>query len=287
MIINKQFLEIIAKRKQNSHKGDYGHVLVLSGSEGMTGAASLCSLGALRSGCGLVTLGIPRSLNPIMEVKLTEVMTKPLVETTNASLSLKAAPEIKRILKDVDVVALGPGLTTNKGTKSLVNELIKTISKPLVLDADGLNCIAGNSSVLKLIKYPVVITPHPGEMARLARMEIDTIQRNRQKVAKDFANRHNLVVVLKGYQTVVAGPETDSYVNKTGNSGMATAGAGDILTGMIASLISQGIPEYEAAKLAVYTHGKAGDLASKKKGKISLIASDILDNLAAVFKALS
>ena len=286
-MISKEFLGVIAKRRPDSHKGDYGHVLVLSGSEGLTGAATLCSLGALRSGCGLVTLGIPQSLNPIMEVKLTEVMTQPLPETKKISLSLKAVTKIKNMLKDVDAVALGPGLTTNQGTKSLVNKLIKIINKPLVLDADGLNCIAGNISVLKSVKYPIVITPHPGEMARLVRMEVGTIQRNREKVAKDFADRYKLTVVLKGYQTVVAGTKVNSYINKTGNPGMATAGAGDILTGMIASLIAQGISSYEAAKLAVYVHGMAGDLASKKKGEISLIAGDILDNLAAVFKLLA
>lgn len=283
----EKFKGIIPVRKLGSHKGDFGHVFVLAGSVGLSGAAYLTSQACLLSGSGLVTLGIPKNLNPIMEVKLTEVMTQPLPETKKISLSLKAVTKIKNMLKDVDAVALGPGLTTNQGTKSLVNKLIKIINKPLVLDADGLNCIAGNISVLKSVKYPIVITPHPGEMARLVRMEVGTIQRNREKVAKDFADRYKLTVVLKGYQTVVAGTKVNSYINKTGNPGMATAGAGDILTGMIASLIAQGISSYEAAKLAVYVHGMAGDLASKKKGEISLIAGDILDNLAAVFKLLA
>jgi hydroxyethylthiazole kinase-like uncharacterized protein yjeF len=285
-MIDKKFLGLIAERKPDSHKGDYGHVLVLGGSRGLTGAATLCSLGALRSGCGLVTLGIPQSLNLITEVKLTEVMTRPLPETKKGALSLKAAVEIKRMLKNIDVIALGPGLTTNQETKALVRKLLKLIDKPLVLDADGLNCIAGNVSILKSLKYPVVVTPHPREMARLVKMEVGTVQRNRQKVAKDFAGRYNLIVVLKGYKTVVASTKTNSYINKTGNPGMATAGVGDILTGMIASLIAQGISPYEAAKLAVYVHGKAGDLASKEKGQLSLVAGDILNKLPAVFKLL-
>jgi len=161
------------ERKKDSHKGDYGHVLVLAGSMGLTGAAALCSLGALRCGCGLVTLGIPRSLNAIMETKLTEVMTRPLPETRNVSLSLEALPKIKKMVKGVDAVALGPGLSIDKGTKRLVNKLVKVIDKPLVIDADALNCIASNIAALKSVKSPIIITPHPGEMSRLSGLEID------------------------------------------------------------------------------------------------------------------
>ncbi len=283
-MLKKEFLEIIPERKRDSHKGDHGHVLVLAGSMGMTGAAALCSLGALRSGCGLVTLGIPKSLNAIMETKLTEVMTRPLPETRNISLSLEALPKIKKMLKGVDAVALGPGLSTDEGTKRLVNKLIKVIDKPLVIDADALNCIASNITALKSVKSPIIITPHPGEMSRLSGLEIDTIQRNRQKVTKDLARQCNLIVVLKGNNTVVSDGKNNNFVNKSGNPGMGTGGTGDILTGMIASFLAQGVSAFKSAKLAVYIHGKAGDLAAREKGEIGLIAGDILEKIPEAFK---
>jgi len=283
-MLKKEFSEIMPERKKDSHKGDYGHVLVLAGSKGLTGAAALCSLGALRSGCGLVTLGIPKSLNAIMETKLTEVMTRPLPETKNISLSLEALPKIKKMLKGVNAVALGPGLSTDKGTKRLVNKLVKLIDKPLVIDADGLNCICSNIKALKSIKSPIIITPHPGEMSRLSGLEINTIQRNRQRVAKDLARQYNLIVVLKGNNTVVSDGKANNFVNKSGNPGMATGGTGDILTGMIASFLAQGVPAFNAAKLAVYIHGKAGDLAAREKGEIGLIAGDILEKVPEAFK---
>jgi len=283
-MLKKEFLEIMPERKKDSHKGDYGHVLVLAGSMGLTGAAALCSLGALRCGCGLVTLGIPRSLNAIMETKLTEVMTRPLPETRNVSLSLEALPKIKKMVKGVDAVALGPGLSIDKGTKRLVNKLVKVIDKPLVIDADALNCIASNIAALKSVKSPIIITPHPGEMSRLSGLEIDTIQRNRQKVAKDLARQCNLIVVLKGNNTVVSDGKANNFVNESGNPGMGTGGTGDILTGMIASFLAQGVPAFKAAKLAVYIHGKAGDLAAREKGEIGLIAGDILEKVPEAFK---
>lgn len=283
-MLKKEFSEIVPERRRDSHKGDYGHVLVLAGSVGLTGAAVLCSLGALRSGCGLVTLGIPKSLNAIMETKLTEVMTKPLPETKNVSLSLEALPKIKKMVKGVDAVALGPGLSTDKATKQLVNKLVKVIDKPLVIDADALNCIASNIKALKSVKSPIIITPHPGEMSRLSGLEIDTIQRNRQKVVKDLARQCNLIVVLKGNNTVVSDGKANNFVNESGNPGMATGGTGDILTGMIASFLAQGVPAFKAAKLAVYIHGKAGDLAAREKGEIGLIAGDILEKVPEAFK---
>ncbi len=283
-MLKKEFLEIMPERKKDSHKGDYGHVLVLAGSMGLTGAAALCSLGALRCGCGLVTLGIPRSLNAIMETKLTEVMTRPLPETRNVSLSLEALPKIKKMVKGVDAVALGPGLSIDKGTKRLVNKLVKVIDKPLVIDADALNCIASNIAALKSVKSPIIITPHPGEMSRLSGLEIDTIQRNRQKVAKDLARQCNLIVVLKGNNTVISDGKGNNFVNESGNPGMGTGGTGDILTGMIASFLAQGVPAFKAAKLAVYIHGKAGDLAAREKGEIGLIAGDILEKVPEAFK---
>jgi NAD(P)H-hydrate repair Nnr-like enzyme with NAD(P)H-hydrate dehydratase domain len=243
-MVKKGISQLIAKRKPNSHKGDYGHVLILAGSTGLTGAAYLTSRGCLLSGSGLVTLGIAKSLNPIMEVKLSEVMTRPLAETKQASLGLAAFTQIKKILPRIDALAIGPGLSRNLQTQGLVRKLLFAGTKPLVLDADGIN-------------------------------------------AKDFALKYKVVVALKGWRTVVADQKGQIYINKTGNPGMASAGCGDVLTGMIASFLGQGIRPYSAAKLAVYLHGLAGDYAAKEKGEISLTASDILERLPQAIKKIS
>lgn len=281
----KEISKYLLPRKVDSHKGDYGHVFVLAGSTGFTGAAYLCSQAAILSGSGLVTLGIPESLNPIMEVKLTEVMTKPLPETGAGTLSKNAFSQIVQFAEKADAVALGPGLSTNPETQNLIRKLITAIEKPLVIDADGLNALSGR---LKLFKgrTHTVITPHPGEMARLLTTTPGEIQKSRKKTAQKVAVEYNLTVVLKGYQTVVACPSGKVYVNNTGNPGMASGGTGDVLTGIIVSFLGQGIPAFEAAKLAVYIHGFAGDLAAKEKGEIGLIAVDILNYLPAAFKKL-
>lgn len=270
------------KRRLDSHKGDYGHVFILAGSLGFTGAACLCAQGALLSGCGLVTLGIPKSLNCIVATKLTEVMTKPLPETLDKTLSLKAFVEIKRFSDDVDVLAIGPGLSRNRNTQQLIKRIVKEIDKPIVLDADGINAFEGHPELIKA----TVITPHPGEMARLIGKSVKFIQANRKKVAKEFSNRYNIVTVLKGYQTVVTSPAGKIYINRTGNPGMATGGVGDILTGIISALLAQGLEPFEAGKIGVYVHGAAGDLAVRKKGQISFIASDIFETLPKTFSTL-
>lgn len=283
----EDFKNIIPKRRADSHKGDYGHLLVLAGSVGLTGAAALCSEAALVSGSGLVTLGIPKSLNQIMETKLTEVMTKPLPETRVLSLALKAGPEIIELAEMVDAVAIGPGLSRYSQTQTLVKKLILTIKKPLVLDADGINALQDDIGLLKRSNAPSVLTPHPGEMARLLGLTIEEVQNNREHISRKFATEHNVVLVLKGFRTIVADSRGGVFINETGNPGMATAGSGDILTGMIGSFLGQNITLFEAAKLAVYLHGLAGDLAAKEKGEISLIASDILDKLPEAFKTVT
>ncbi len=271
-------------RKLESHKGDYGYVFVLAGSVGLTGAAYLSSQGALLSGSGLVTLGIPESLNPIMEVKLTEVMTKPLAETKTFSLSLKALSQIKKILPEIDALAIGPGLSRNYETRGLVHKLLSSVRKPTVLDADGINALVGKLNVLNNLKSELVLTPHPGEMARLLGLKIAEIQNNRSQIAKRFAKKYRVAVVLKGHRTVVAGKDGQIYINKTGNPGMASGGCGDVLTGIIVSFLGQGMRPFKAARLAVYVHGLAGDIALKEKGEISLIATDILDKLPQALK---
>lgn len=272
---------LFSRRKKDTHKGDYGHVFILAGSRGLTGAAALCAQACMRSGAGLATLGIPASLNAVMEIKLTEVMTCPLPETKAGTLSLKAKPTLLKKINDSDVAVMGPGLSVNAETKSLIRQILVKIGRPMVLDADALNALAGNTAILKKIKAPYIVTPHPGEMARLIGKDASYIKKNRLIVAKKFSNYYNAVVVLKGAGTIVAdsGNKAGYYVNKTGNPGMATAGSGDVLTGIIAGLLAQGLKVFEAAKLAVYVHGLAGDLAVKEKGEAGLIASDILEKI--------
>lgn len=278
------FSKLLPKRKLDSHKGDYGHVVVIAGSTGLTGAAALCAQAALVSGSGLVTLGIPKSLNIILETKLTEVMTRPLPELNAGCLSKRAYSDVMKLLINADVIAIGPGLSRNKETLSLVRRLLVNIDRPIVLDADGLYAVVGNINILKKVEAPLVITPHPGEMAALLNISIDDVQRNRNDIPLDVAKKFNVVVVLKGHKTVVASPKGKVYFNDTGNPGMATAGSGDVLTGMIASFIGQNTEPFEASKFSVYIHGLAGDLAAKEVGEISLIASDILAKLPQVIK---
>ncbi len=274
----------IPKRKADTHKGDYGHVFVLAGSAGFTGAAALCSQAALLSGSGLVTLGIAKSLNPIMARKLTEVMTKPLAETKGRALSERAFPEIMKFAGKADCVAIGPGLSRDPGTQRLIRRLMTSLIKPIVLDADGINALEKKAKILRSAKAPIVITPHPGEMSRLIGVSRNEISQAKEKVAKDFANKYNVVCVLKGHRTVVARPGGESYVNATGNPGMAKGGTGDVLTGMIAAFIGQGIRPFDAARLGVYLHGLAGDLAAKEKGEVSMLASDLLNKIPEVIK---
>ncbi|MBU0759713.1 MAG: NAD(P)H-hydrate dehydratase [Candidatus Omnitrophica bacterium] len=279
----------LKKRKKDTHKGDYGHVFILAGSTGLTGAAALCGQACMRSGAGLVTLGIPRSLNVVMEIKLTEVMTCPLPETRQGTFSLKAKAEALKKINNSDIAVLGPGLSSNKETQQLIRELAVSVKRPMVLDADALNAISENADVLRKVKSPYVITPHPGEMARLLKKDTDYIKKNRLIVAKKFANYYNAVVVLKGSGTIVAEPGANQrvYVNKTGNPGMATAGSGDVLTGVIAGFMAQGLKPFDAARFAVYTHGLAGDLAKKEKGEEGLIAGDILEKIPEAIKKLT
>jgi len=277
----------LPKRKKETNKGDYGHVFIIAGSPGFTGAAALCSKAALLCGSGLATLGIAKGLNTILARKLTEVMTKPLPETSAGTLSEKAFAQIMEFSKKADCVAIGPGLSREPGTQKLVRKLIVSLRKPVVLDADGLNAIAGCAPLLKRALAPVVVTPHPGEMARLTGLPVNASLGGKERVAKTFANKYNVVCVLKGHRTVVARPDGKTYVNNTGNPGMAKGGTGDVLTGMIASFIGQGIGPFEAASLGVYLHGLAGDLAAKEKGEASMLASDLLDKIPEAIKSLA
>ena len=275
-------------RKLNSNKSDFGHVLVLAGSARFSGAAVLCAEAAMRAGAGLVTIGIPKSINTgIIKIKPKEIMTLPLAETIGGALSLKSYRKIKEFVDNIDVLAIGPGLSLDASTQALVRKIIIATDKPIVIDADGLGALAGHLKSLCAIvhkPYAVIMTPHPGEMAKLLKTTVKNIQDNREAIAKKFAGEHKITLVLKGHKTIVAGPIGKLYINKTGNPGMSTAGSGDVLTGIIAAFLAQGLSSFEAAKYGVYLHGLAGDLAAKEKTELSLISSDIIDKIPKAVK---
>ena len=270
---------LLPPRPPDAHKGAAGRVFVLAGSSGMSGAAALCTMGALRVGAGLVTLGIPKGLHHPMVEKLTEAMFRALPETKEGSLSLQGLPEIVSAAGEMDAVAIGPGLSQHPQTKTLVRQLLPKIPKPLVLDADGLNALAEDVALLKKLPLPIILTPHPGEMGRLIRLSPEEVQRDRQRIAAEFAKMYRVIVVLKGHATVVARYDGEVYVNDTGNPGMASGGCGDVLTGMIAGLLGQRLAPFDAARLGVYLHGLAGDLAAADRGEIGLLASDLADRI--------
>ena len=274
------------KRPAAAHKGDFGRVFILAGSRGMTGAAHLAGMGALRSGAGLVTVGVPDAVYPIIAKRESELMVRPLPSTAKGTLSLAGYSEIKRFCITQDVLAIGPGLSQNIATQNLIRKILQTAQLPLVIDADGLNALKGNLKVLRACRGRAVLTPHPGEFLRIFGGKLDHSDTLRKKRALEAAHQYGAVIVLKGHRTVVASPEGKCHINTTGNPGMATAGSGDVLTGMITALIGQGLPYFEAACLSAHVHGLAGDRAAKKMGQTSLIAGDILRFLSDAFKAL-
>lgn len=280
----KRHISKIPRRGEDTHKGDFGHVFVIAGSRGMTGAAFLASQAAMRSGSGLVTCGIPESLNAIMETKLTEAMTLALPEVKEGALGALAEKMILRFVKKADCVVIGPGISRHPETQKLVRNLLGKIDKPVILDADGIIALAGNAGILQKRISPTVLTPHPGEMSRLVAKDVRAIQADRIKTARDFAKKYKVILALKGRRTVIADPKGNTYINRTGNSGMSTAGVGDVLTGMIASFVGQGINPYSATVIGVHLHGLAGDLAAKEKGQFSLIATDLLEKLPQAIK---
>jgi len=270
----------LLRRDKKAYKNQFGHVLVLAGSPAMLGAASLTGFAAMRAGAGLTTIGVAKSLNLTLQRKISNViMTLPLLETRRQTISQKAFSQLKKTWKKYSVVAIGPGLTTDPSTKKFVFEMVSKCPLPMVVDADALNALAGHLGALKKYAAPRIFTPHPGEFARLSGFRVADKDPDRRKAAQAFAMKHHCILVLKGYHTVVASPNGKVYVNKTGNPDMATAGSGDVLTGMIAGFLGQGSAPFEAARLGVYLHGKAGDKADKKARPLSMIASDILEEI--------
>ena len=278
LLTPEQLRELVEPRTAESHKGDFGRVTIVAGSRGKTGAAHLAAMGALRSGAGLVTVATPGSCLPIVASMGAEFMTEPLPESKEGSVT-KAA--IERILEmSHDVIACGPGLGRAPAVGEFVRALIQRSDVPLVLDADALTVLADDPAALMGREdRDVIITPHPGEMARLIGGTVEDVQNNRIEVAADFATTHHLYVVLKGHRTIVATPDGSVYINPTGNAGMATGGTGDLLTGMITAWLAQLLDAEAACRLAVFLHGAAGDLAEADEGQVSMTATDVLGYL--------
>jgi len=278
---------ILPGRPVDGHKGTFGHLLVLAGSRGKVGAALLAGLAALRTGCGLVTLALPESLALEATRKFPEVMTLPLPETSEGTLSRKALPDILRYSKKTSAVAVGPGLSVNADIMILVREVLSKVRKPTVADADAINALMGDAAFLKGIKRRIAITPHPAEFGRLMDCETVMVQADRLGAVRSFTDRYHHVLALKGAHTLVGGPEGRICINLTGNSGMGTAGSGDVLTGMTGALLAGGLAPFDAARAAVHLHGLAGDLAAAAKDERSLIARDIIDRIPEAFGSAS
>jgi NAD(P)H-hydrate epimerase len=276
MLKNKAITNLFPTRQPNTHKGDYGKVLIIAGSSGMLGAGVLCSRAALRAGAGLVYLAVPEKLKDIANLATPEVIV----------VGVNQVNDLINNAKNTDAIAIGPGLGEQR---TFAKEIILKLSRlkypgQVVLDADGLNAFVGELSHLSHLGLKLILTPHPGEMAKLLNKSIAQIQQNRKVYTSTLAKKLSATVILKGFQTVVADHQGKVYINKTGNPGMATAGMGDILTGLIAGLSAQAFSEWNAATAGVYLHGLAGDLAAKDKGQYGMIASDVVENIPYVIQ---
>jgi ADP-dependent NAD(P)H-hydrate dehydratase / NAD(P)H-hydrate epimerase len=296
LIDPEQVRKCLPRRARDSHKGTFGHVYVVAGSRGKSGAALMTGFAALRSGAGLVTLWLPACLQRSVLGKYPELMTEFLPETDEGTLDRTGAEKILSQLSQSDALVLGPGMTTHPSTKSLIWELVRYSSVPVILDADGINAFALPADLIQNeMGQPVIITPHPGEMARLTGGNISGVQQNRMETAVGYASQHQCYVVLKGFQTVIATPGGDLFINNTGNPGMATGGSGDILAGIMGRFIAgwkcqiaigSNYNLADSISAAVYIHGLSGDLAAEDKGMESLIATDLLAQLPGAFKKI-
>jgi len=271
---------LLPRRNQDSHKGTYGHIGLIAGSPGKTGSAALAARAALRTGAGLVTIATPRSGQSSLDAKLFEAMTLAMPETKAHTLSRTALKPLLTFAKERDAIALGPGISTHAETGKLIRQLLPCLKQQCVIDADGLNILAGHLQILSSCKSIPILTPHPGEMARLlGQTSTKTVNQDRLGVALKFAKAHKVILVLKGARTIVAHPSGQAAICTTGNPGMASAGMGDVLTGVIVSFLAQGLSPWNAARTGVCLHGLAGDLAAKRVGQAGLIASDLIEYL--------
>ena len=275
----------IRMRHPESHKGDFGHLLVLAGARGKSGAALLSASAALRTGTGLVTLAGPQGLVPVFSSVLLEAMTAPQPERADGSLKLDERV-LSQALNGKSAVAFGPGIGVSVETKRMARWLLKKSQVPLLIDADGLNCVASQVAMLKTATVPVVLTPHPGEMSRLAAMPTTDIQANRLDVARSFATRYGCYLVLKGARSIIAAPDGRTWLNPTGNPGMASGGMGDVLSGIIGGLLAQGYAPDEACCLGVFLHGAAADIFAQQHGEAGMLARDVIDTLPDTLRVL-
>jgi NAD(P)H-hydrate epimerase len=282
-------IALLPARQKSSHKGTYGHVLLIAGSRGKTGAALMAAKACLKAGAGLVTIGTPETVVNSLQSRVTEEMILPLDDKGNGTLSYKAAGSIMEFLNARgNVLVIGPGLSVDEEIKKLLAEVVTHSNVPVVIDADGLNAISGKTGIIKKCKAPVILTPHPGEMTRLEGIKSGDVKDNPDRISRalSLARRTKAYVVLKGVPTVTATPDGKAFINSSGNPGMATAGTGDVLTGIIASLLAQGLPPADASALGVYIHGYAGDIVADKKSQQSMVASDIINALPGVFRSI-
>jgi NAD(P)H-hydrate epimerase len=278
LLTPEQVRHLVEPRAADSHKGEFGRVTIVAGSRGKTGAAHLSALGALRSGAGLVTVATPASCLPIVASMAPEYMTEALPEARDGTLAPGGLDRVIDLRQDV--IVCGPGIGRSPGVGEFVRGLLDRATTPLVLDADALTLLADDPARLSgAEERDVIITPHPGEMARLAGASVEEVQANRIEVASDFATTHRVYVVLKGHRTVIATPEGHVFINPTGNAGMATGGTGDVLTGMIAAWLAQLLDAEAACRLAVFVHGAAGDLAAASEGEVAMTATDLLSRV--------
>lgn len=283
----KTVVPYFKKRQRDTHKGTYGHLFILSGSLGKTGAAVMAGKAALKMGAGLVTVGTPKSCLPIVARSMDELMTEPLPETPEKTLSSEALDRVLSLLDGKDGLLIGPGISTHPSTAEFVLSLIPKIKTPAVIDADALNILASKPEIIKSLRKPAVLTPHPGEFARLLNISTKEVMEKKLELVPKFAVEYGVYLVLKSYRTLTAAPDGNVYINSTGNPGMATAGSGDVLSGMIASMIIQEKNLLEAVLAAVYIHGLSGDLGVEKLGEKPLVAGDIIRFLPKSIKLLN
>ena len=271
-----QVQKALPRYDDNTHKGTRGRVLVVAGATGLTGAAALAAWGAQRIGAGLVTVACAESLNPILASKLTECMTAPVPEVAGGFLSLRAATRILYLATNVNSIVIGPGIGRHGETGQLLKEILTKLTSPMVIDADALYLLGSQLDILKSVRAPVILTPHPGEAAWLLKTTVAEVEQNRLQVAKKIAAEYNVVLVLKGHHTIIANPQGDVRINSTGNRGLATGGTGDVLSGILGGLLAQRLSPYDAATVGVYLHGLAGEKASRRLGPDGLLAGDLL-----------
>ncbi len=275
-----------APRAPDAHKGHFGHLLIVAGSAGKTGAAALAGRAALRSGVGLCTLAVPTSQQPIVAALGMEYMTEPLPETGAQGAGLKARERILELAQRMDAVALGPGLSLEPESQELARALLVELPRPMVVDADALSALAGHLDDLRRALGPRALTPHPGEMARMLGVGVDRVQHDRLEATRSFCARHRVALALKGAGTVIGSPDGRVFVNPTGNPGMAKGGSGDVLTGMVGAFLARGLEVVAALEAGCFLHGLAGDLAVREHGEEGLIAGDIVERIPAAIRAL-